>query len=180
MIQSAVRRVWTHCLPEGSVVWVALPHSVEVDNISPNQKNVFLFNRHQDAKQQVKSSSAQSNQNSRRAFLVYLLCNYFTYNCEMNVFIIKYILSSYDLCRYGTGQRSLLPYEPHLSVDITSSGESSSGFTSQDSTMERCKTGTSPLKELQVIKGYVYLKVNIQSLSTNSHFDGKSCSPHNN
>uniref|UniRef100_A0A671W010 Signal induced proliferation associated 1 like 3 n=1 Tax=Sparus aurata TaxID=8175 RepID=A0A671W010_SPAAU len=37
-------------------------------------------------------------------------------------------------------QRSLLPYEPHLSVDITSSGESSSGFTSQDSTMERCKT----------------------------------------
>ncbi|XP_074535537.1 signal-induced proliferation-associated 1-like protein 3 [Halichoeres trimaculatus] len=42
--------------------------------------------------------------------------------------------------RYGTGQRTLLPYEPHLSVDITSSGESSSGFTSQESTMERCKT----------------------------------------
>ncbi|XP_071783592.2 signal-induced proliferation-associated 1-like protein 3 [Centroberyx gerrardi] len=42
--------------------------------------------------------------------------------------------------RYGTGQRPLLPYEPHLSLDITSSGESSSGFTSQDSTMERCKT----------------------------------------
>ncbi|XP_070684854.1 signal-induced proliferation-associated 1-like protein 3 isoform X2 [Pempheris klunzingeri] len=42
--------------------------------------------------------------------------------------------------RYGTGQRPLLPYEPHLSVDITSSGDSSSGFTSQDSTMERCKT----------------------------------------
>ncbi|XP_029372557.1 signal-induced proliferation-associated 1-like protein 3 [Echeneis naucrates] len=42
--------------------------------------------------------------------------------------------------RYGTGQRPLLPYEPHLTVDITSSGESSSGFTSQDSTMERCKT----------------------------------------
>ncbi|XP_038550185.1 signal-induced proliferation-associated 1-like protein 3 isoform X2 [Micropterus salmoides] len=42
--------------------------------------------------------------------------------------------------RYGTGQRPLLPYEPHLSVDITSSGESSSGFTSQESTMERCKT----------------------------------------
>ncbi|AWO98957.1 putative signal-induced proliferation-associated 1-like protein 3 [Scophthalmus maximus] len=42
--------------------------------------------------------------------------------------------------RYGTGQRPLLPYEPHLSVDINSSGESSSGFTSQDSTMERCKT----------------------------------------
>ncbi|XP_034025106.1 signal-induced proliferation-associated 1-like protein 3 [Thalassophryne amazonica] len=41
--------------------------------------------------------------------------------------------------RYGTGQRSLLPYEPHLSVDINSSGESSSGFTSQESTMERCK-----------------------------------------
>uniref|UniRef100_A0A8D3E4S9 Signal-induced proliferation-associated 1 like 3 n=1 Tax=Scophthalmus maximus TaxID=52904 RepID=A0A8D3E4S9_SCOMX len=41
---------------------------------------------------------------------------------------------------YGTGQRPLLPYEPHLSVDINSSGESSSGFTSQDSTMERCKT----------------------------------------
>ncbi|XP_034723636.1 signal-induced proliferation-associated 1-like protein 3 [Etheostoma cragini] len=42
--------------------------------------------------------------------------------------------------RYGAGQRPLLPYEPHLSVDINSSGESSSGFTSQDSTMERCKT----------------------------------------
>ncbi|GLD68729.1 signal-induced proliferation-associated 1-like protein 3, partial [Lates japonicus] len=42
--------------------------------------------------------------------------------------------------RYGTGQRPLLPYEPHLSVDITSSGESSSGFTSQESTIERCKT----------------------------------------
>ncbi|KAM4628293.1 signal-induced proliferation-associated 1-like protein 3 [Polymixia lowei] len=42
--------------------------------------------------------------------------------------------------RYGTGQRPLVAYEPHLSLDITSSGESSSGFTSQDSTMERCKT----------------------------------------
>lgn len=48
------------------------------------------------------------------------------------------------LSRYGTGQRPLLPYEPHLTVDITSSGDSSSGFTSQESTMERCKTGTSP------------------------------------
>uniref|UniRef100_A0A8C7R8R9 Signal-induced proliferation-associated 1 like 3 n=1 Tax=Oncorhynchus mykiss TaxID=8022 RepID=A0A8C7R8R9_ONCMY len=37
-------------------------------------------------------------------------------------------------------QRPLLAYEPHLSLDITSSGESSSGFTSQESTMERCKT----------------------------------------
>uniref|UniRef100_A0A3B3YKT8 Signal-induced proliferation-associated 1-like protein 3 n=1 Tax=Poecilia mexicana TaxID=48701 RepID=A0A3B3YKT8_9TELE len=37
-------------------------------------------------------------------------------------------------------QRPLLPYEPHFSVDITSSGESSSGFISQESTMERCKT----------------------------------------
>ncbi|XP_068441106.1 signal-induced proliferation-associated 1-like protein 3 isoform X2 [Clinocottus analis] len=42
--------------------------------------------------------------------------------------------------RYGAGQRPLLPFEPHFSVDITSSGESSSGFTSQESTMERCKT----------------------------------------
>ncbi|KAM6932873.1 signal-induced proliferation-associated 1-like protein 3 isoform 2-T3 [Lycodopsis pacificus] len=42
--------------------------------------------------------------------------------------------------RYGAGQRPLLPYEPHFSVDVTSSGESSSGFTSQESTMERCKT----------------------------------------
>ncbi|XP_077397761.1 signal-induced proliferation-associated 1-like protein 3 [Festucalex cinctus] len=42
--------------------------------------------------------------------------------------------------RYGTGQRALLPYEPHFSMDIMSSGESSSGFTSQESTMERCKT----------------------------------------
>ncbi|XP_056139210.1 signal-induced proliferation-associated 1-like protein 3 [Lampris incognitus] len=42
--------------------------------------------------------------------------------------------------RYGTGQRPLMAYEPHLGLDITSSGDSSSGFTSQDSTMERCKT----------------------------------------
>ncbi|XP_019743213.1 signal-induced proliferation-associated 1-like protein 3 isoform X1 [Hippocampus comes] len=42
--------------------------------------------------------------------------------------------------RYGTGQRTLLSYDPHCSVDIKSSGESSSGFTSQESTMERCKT----------------------------------------
>ncbi|KAJ8385042.1 hypothetical protein AAFF_G00195720 [Aldrovandia affinis] len=42
--------------------------------------------------------------------------------------------------RYGTPQRPLMAYEPHLSLDVTSSGESSSGFTSQDSTMERCKT----------------------------------------
>ncbi|KAM6973031.1 signal-induced proliferation-associated 1-like protein 3 [Aplochiton taeniatus] len=42
--------------------------------------------------------------------------------------------------RYGVPQRPLLAYEPHLTLDITSSGESSSGFTSQESTMERCKT----------------------------------------
>ncbi|KAF3692732.1 Signal-induced proliferation-associated 1-like protein 3 [Channa argus] len=41
--------------------------------------------------------------------------------------------------RFGSVQRPMLPYEPHLSVDIPSSGESSSGFTSQESTMERCK-----------------------------------------
>uniref|UniRef100_A0A8C8LW64 Signal-induced proliferation-associated 1-like protein 3 n=1 Tax=Oncorhynchus tshawytscha TaxID=74940 RepID=A0A8C8LW64_ONCTS len=39
-----------------------------------------------------------------------------------------------------SAQRPLLAYEPHLNLDITSSGESSSGFTSQESTMERCKT----------------------------------------
>uniref|UniRef100_A0A673B8D5 Signal-induced proliferation-associated 1 like 3 n=1 Tax=Sphaeramia orbicularis TaxID=375764 RepID=A0A673B8D5_9TELE len=44
-----------------------------------------------------------------------------------------------DRCVCACACRPLLPYEPHLSVDITSS-ESSSGFTSQDSTMERCKT----------------------------------------
>ncbi|KAJ8368987.1 hypothetical protein SKAU_G00090150 [Synaphobranchus kaupii] len=42
--------------------------------------------------------------------------------------------------RYGTPQRPLMGYEPHLSLDMTSSGESSSGFTSQDSTMERGRT----------------------------------------
>ncbi|XP_038162248.1 signal-induced proliferation-associated 1-like protein 3 [Cyprinodon tularosa] len=42
--------------------------------------------------------------------------------------------------RFGSVQRPLLPYEPHYGLDITSSGESSSGFTSQESTMERCKT----------------------------------------
>ncbi|XP_036379330.1 signal-induced proliferation-associated 1-like protein 3 isoform X2 [Megalops cyprinoides] len=40
--------------------------------------------------------------------------------------------------RYDVRQRPLLPYDPHLSLDMTSSGES--GFISQDSTMERCKT----------------------------------------
>uniref|UniRef100_A0A8C4DCH0 Signal-induced proliferation-associated 1 like 3 n=1 Tax=Dicentrarchus labrax TaxID=13489 RepID=A0A8C4DCH0_DICLA len=49
-------------------------------------------------------------------------------------------LVSLSTMGYGTAQRPLLPYEPHLSVDVTSSGESSSGFTSQESTMERCKT----------------------------------------
>ncbi|XP_033832941.1 signal-induced proliferation-associated 1-like protein 3 [Periophthalmus magnuspinnatus] len=38
--------------------------------------------------------------------------------------------------RFGTVPRAL-PFEPHFSVDINSS---ESGFTSQDSTMERCKT----------------------------------------
>uniref|UniRef100_A0A8C6NR67 Signal induced proliferation associated 1 like 3 n=1 Tax=Nothobranchius furzeri TaxID=105023 RepID=A0A8C6NR67_NOTFU len=47
---------------------------------------------------------------------------------------------SHDLCRYGLAQRPLLTNEPHFSVDVISSGESSSGFTSQESTMERCKT----------------------------------------
>ncbi|XP_049582507.1 signal-induced proliferation-associated 1-like protein 3 isoform X1 [Syngnathus scovelli] len=42
--------------------------------------------------------------------------------------------------RYGTGQRALLPFEPHFGMDLMSSGDSSSGFTSQESTMERCKT----------------------------------------
>ncbi|XP_075892289.1 signal-induced proliferation-associated 1-like protein 3 isoform X2 [Nelusetta ayraudi] len=42
--------------------------------------------------------------------------------------------------RYGTGQRPLMPFDPHLNMDMASSGESSSGFTSQESTMERCKT----------------------------------------
>ncbi|XP_028320060.1 signal-induced proliferation-associated 1-like protein 3 isoform X2 [Gouania willdenowi] len=42
--------------------------------------------------------------------------------------------------RYGPGMRPLHPYEPHLSVDIASIGDSSSGFTSLESTMERSKT----------------------------------------
>ncbi|XP_057694518.1 signal-induced proliferation-associated 1-like protein 3 [Corythoichthys intestinalis] len=42
--------------------------------------------------------------------------------------------------RFGTRQPPMLSYEPHLSMDIISSGELSSGFTSQESTMERCKT----------------------------------------
>ncbi|XP_028817942.1 signal-induced proliferation-associated 1-like protein 3 [Denticeps clupeoides] len=36
-------------------------------------------------------------------------------------------------------QRNLLPYETHVNMEQTSSGESSSGFTSQESTMERTK-----------------------------------------
>ncbi|KAL7878356.1 hypothetical protein AOLI_G00093300 [Acnodon oligacanthus] len=41
--------------------------------------------------------------------------------------------------RFGSTPRSLQPYEAHLTLDV-SSGDSSSGFTSQDSTMERSKT----------------------------------------
>ncbi|XP_052008667.1 signal-induced proliferation-associated 1-like protein 3 [Xyrauchen texanus] len=41
--------------------------------------------------------------------------------------------------RFGSGQRSLQPFDPHVTVDV-SSGESSSGFTSQESTMERNKS----------------------------------------
>ncbi|XP_018604294.1 signal-induced proliferation-associated 1-like protein 3 isoform X1 [Scleropages formosus] len=42
--------------------------------------------------------------------------------------------------RYSTPQRPLVGYEPHLNLDMTSSGDSSSGFASQDSTIERVKT----------------------------------------
>uniref|UniRef100_A0A672SX26 Signal-induced proliferation-associated 1-like protein 3 n=1 Tax=Sinocyclocheilus grahami TaxID=75366 RepID=A0A672SX26_SINGR len=41
--------------------------------------------------------------------------------------------------RFGSVQRSLQPFDPHVTVDV-SSGESSSGFTSQESTMERNKS----------------------------------------
>ncbi|KTF99215.1 hypothetical protein cypCar_00032763 [Cyprinus carpio] len=40
---------------------------------------------------------------------------------------------------FGSVQRSLQPFDPHVTVDV-SSGESSSGFTSQESTMERNKS----------------------------------------
>lgn len=42
--------------------------------------------------------------------------------------------------RFGSAQRSLQQFDPHVTVDV-SSGESSSGFTSQESTMERNKSG---------------------------------------
>ncbi|XP_051789915.1 signal-induced proliferation-associated 1-like protein 3 isoform X2 [Erpetoichthys calabaricus] len=42
--------------------------------------------------------------------------------------------------RYNSQQRAILGYEQHLSQDTMSSGESSSGFTSQESTMERVKS----------------------------------------
>lgn len=41
--------------------------------------------------------------------------------------------------RFGSAQRSLQQFDPHVTVDV-SSGESSSGFTSQESTMERNKS----------------------------------------
>uniref|UniRef100_A0A8C5A5D1 Signal-induced proliferation-associated 1 like 3 n=1 Tax=Gadus morhua TaxID=8049 RepID=A0A8C5A5D1_GADMO len=44
-----------------------------------------------------------------------------------------------DRCVFVPGQRPLVGYEPPMALDVTSSGESSSGFTSQESTMERCK-----------------------------------------
>ncbi|XP_026143457.1 signal-induced proliferation-associated 1-like protein 3 isoform X1 [Carassius auratus] len=40
---------------------------------------------------------------------------------------------------FGSVQRPLQPFDPHITVDV-SSGESSSGFTSQESTMERNKS----------------------------------------
>ncbi|KTG43388.1 hypothetical protein cypCar_00005084 [Cyprinus carpio] len=40
---------------------------------------------------------------------------------------------------FGSVQRPLQPFDPHVTVDV-SSGESSSGFTSQESTMERNKS----------------------------------------
>uniref|UniRef100_A0A3B4AL05 Signal-induced proliferation-associated 1-like protein C-terminal domain-containing protein n=1 Tax=Periophthalmus magnuspinnatus TaxID=409849 RepID=A0A3B4AL05_9GOBI len=52
----------------------------------------------------------------------------------MTIVCVTYV--NIFLIRFGTVPRAL-PFEPHFSVDINSS---ESGFTSQDSTMERCKT----------------------------------------
>ncbi|MBN3277709.1 SI1L3 protein, partial [Polyodon spathula] len=41
--------------------------------------------------------------------------------------------------RYGTPQRPVIGYDQHTSHEVMSSGDSSSGFTSQESTMERTK-----------------------------------------
>ncbi|XP_041090530.1 signal-induced proliferation-associated 1-like protein 3 isoform X1 [Polyodon spathula] len=41
--------------------------------------------------------------------------------------------------RYGTPQRPVIGYDQHVSHEVMSSGDSSSGFTSQESTMERTK-----------------------------------------
>lgn len=152
-------------LEEGSVVWVALPHSVVVDNISPNQKKMFYS-----AAIRMSNWNWNSSLLSQIQTFVFRACFcilvYLCVNLILSVlFYIKQIPClppMICLCRYGTGQRPLLPYEPHLSVDITSSGESSSGFTSQDSTMERCKTGTSPCCITTVI-------INIFFINSGSH-----------
>uniref|UniRef100_A0A8C4RB57 Signal induced proliferation associated 1 like 3 n=1 Tax=Erpetoichthys calabaricus TaxID=27687 RepID=A0A8C4RB57_ERPCA len=59
--------------------------------------------------------------------------------------IQPYRNSSGSFSSPGTGAIGPLPrYEQHLSQDTMSSGESSSGFTSQESTMERVKSGAFP------------------------------------
>lgn len=53
---------------------------------------------------------------------------------------ITYVIVCVCVRRFGSAQRPLQPYDAHLTHD-GSSGDSSSGFTSQESTMERSKTG---------------------------------------
>lgn len=127
-------------LAKGSLVWAALPHSVIVDKISPNRKKCFVLPPSRC--QRETETCLCSTKSITFAFVFVHLCANFILSCNVKS-LSKYPSCSHDLCRYGTGQRPLLPFDPHLNVDINSSGESSSGFTSQESTMERCKTGIS-------------------------------------
>lgn len=127
-------------LAKGSFVWAALPHRVIVAKNLTQSEKMFC------------SAAIKMLEGNRNLSLLNQINNFCfcvcAFVCQLYSFmhvksLSKYPFCSHDLCRYGTGQRPLLPFDPHLNVDINSSGESSSGFTSQESTIERCKTGIS-------------------------------------
>lgn len=143
--------MYEHAVPpskEGSVVWEALQQSAEADNISPNQRNVFYSTA---ARMQSRSLKSPPVVPLKLFFVggvfkdIYqsVTLNPFCWHFKkMGSLILCFFFLSCDNSRFGAVHRPLLSYEPHLTVDIISSGESSSGFTSQDSTMERNKIGT--------------------------------------
>lgn len=84
-------------------MWEAFPDSVEVDNISPNLRNMFLFNRHQ---------NKTETENLLCLVKLYILGYFFEgefsvcgelYVCPFNLilyFIISYSMKISDLPKY--------------------------------------------------------------------------------